>query len=309
MREQENRDRQREELEHDNSIVNYLILRIEQGSATGFEKALVVRSLRDQFYNYYKRLKDYNKVEYPSLNPNWDKNSDWAKETSNRINRLNKLNIFNDSQLKTAIEQDYQYIIDHLEQDNNPVAREIKKLEREYRMQQKGDIHFTPEQLVNTILEYADISEGEKVLEPSAGIGSIVDRVKEITNNIDVVEWNYSFNNLLKLKGYNVIGSDFMQLNNHNVYDKIVMNPPFSKECEHIKQAYKMLKNNGRIVAITSPHYTFANDKESKEFREWLNNLDYEIIDVDKNIQFDKTNVATKILIINKDEASYNVAM
>lgn len=174
-------------------------------------------------------------------------------------------------------------------------------------MQQKGDINFTPKELTQLLIDYADIKETDRVLEPTAGIGNIVDILKDYTNNIDCIEYMYNYNELLKLKGFNVVGSDFMECENYNTYDKVVANFPFSREIEMIKHAYKMLKSDGKIVVITSNHWTFANDKQSIDFREWLNNLDYEIYESD--IKFEFTNVNYKILIINKDENINSVAM
>lgn len=174
-------------------------------------------------------------------------------------------------------------------------------------MEQRGDVNFTPKELVNVLIDYADIKEEDHILEPTAGIGNIADQLKEYTNNIDCIEYMHSYNELLKLKGYNVIGYDFMECDKYNTYDKIVGNVPFSKEIEMIKHAYKMLKSNGKLIIITSPHWTFANDKESINFREWLNDLDYEVYESD--ISFEFTNVNYKILIINKDENINNIAM
>lgn len=176
-------------------------------------------------------------------------------------------------------------------------------------MQQKGDVNFTSsKELLNILMNYADIQPNDKVLEPSAGIGNIADKIKEYTNNIDVCEYGYSYAELLKLKGYNVLENDFLKLDKYNTYDKVIANPPFSDEQNHIRHMYNMLKNDGRLVTICSPHWTFANDKQSQEFRNWLENLDYEVYDVPEK-SFEFTNVNCKILIINKNESDMDKAI
>ena len=306
---QESRDRKRQELLKDNYILEYLKNRIEIDNISGFEKELINRILRDEFNSYYLRLTKYNQESiFPVANENWEKESEWYKEQERRIRRLNKIEIYDNRKLTNIVLNDYKYIIDNLENNFNPLEMKIKKLENEYRMMQKGDINFTPKQLVKKLIELADIKENDKILEPSAGIGFIADELKQITNNIDVVEYNHSFKELLKLKGYSVVGDDFLNYSNYNTYDKIVMNPPFSEETKHIKNAYKCLKSEGKIVAITSPHWTFANDKESIEFREWLDNTNY-YETFESDIKFEKTNVNYKILVIEKLENNNSVAM
>lgn len=314
MNEQSNRDNQRQALEKDNLILIYIKEKINIGNTSGFEKALITRSLRDDFKSYYRNYMDkvkYNREEdniYPKINPSWE-GSQWNKDIEKRIKRLKEINLNDDIQLKNCLKSDYKEIINSIENKNqeSEIEQKIKKLEREYKMQQKGDINFTPKELVNILINYADIKETDHVLEPTAGTGNIADLLKYYTNNIDCIEYMYNYNELLKLKGYNVIGSDFMECTNYNSYEKIIANFPFSREQEMIKHAYKMLKSDGKMVVITSNHWTFANDKESINFREWLNNLDYEVYESD--ISFEFTNVNYKILIINKDENINSVAV
>lgn len=316
MREQENRDKQRMEFEADNRYLNYLLDKVQEKNINDFEIELITRTLREEFYSYYRRYTDNKKRSqqdkyrlYPFVNPNWGSDSDWYKEQQRRIKRLEKLCIKNESELVDFMEKKFIPIVDIVEKNNgvNENELKIKKLEREYKMEQKGDINFTPKELVNILIDYADIQEGEKILEPSAGIGNIADELKKKSNNIDVLEYMYNYNELLKMKGFNVVGNDFMNYNRKNYYDKVVMNPPFSKEQEHIKHAYECLKDGGKIIAITSPHWTFASDKKSAEFREWLDNMTYDIYESD--IKFEFTNVAYKILVIDKEENINSIAM
>jgi type I restriction-modification system DNA methylase subunit len=149
------------------------------------------------------------------------------------------------------------------------------------------------------MIQYAHINENSRVLEPSAGIGNIADQIKKTTNNLDVVEYMNHFSELLRLKGHNVVGNDFLEYETDDKYDAIIMNPPFSDEQNHIKHAYDLLKNDGILVSISSPHWTFANDKNSVEFRQWLENETYFTEDL-KSGTFEMTGVASKIIVIKK---------
>lgn len=153
--------------------------------------------------------------------------------------------------------------------------RNIKAKERQLANAKIEGFFPTPKAIVEKMLDEADIKPGEKVLEPSAGKGNIADAIRESypDNALDVVEWNASLNELLTEKGHNVVGVDFLQQSGE--YDKIIMNPPFEKgqDIDHIKHAYSLLNDGGRVVCIMSEGPFFRSDKKATEFREWLDSL------------------------------------
>lgn len=153
--------------------------------------------------------------------------------------------------------------------------RNIKAKERQLANAKIEGFFPTPKAIVEKMLDEADIKPGEKVLEPSAGKGNIADAIRESypDNALDVVEWNASLNELLSEKGHNVVGVDFLQ--HSGEYDKIIMNPPFEKgqDIDHIRHAYSLLKDGGRVVCVMSEGPFYRNDKKATEFREWLDSL------------------------------------
>jgi type I restriction-modification system DNA methylase subunit len=185
----------------------------------------------------------------------------------------------------------------------NPREQKIKQLEREYKLIQKGDVNFTPPSVAEKMLQYARIDHNSKVLEPSCGIGNIADKIKTITEHVDVCEFSFQFVELLELKGYNVVSQDFLQYNKQGYYDAIIMNPPFSKnqDITHLQHAYKLLQNNGTLVCITSPHWQFANDKASQDFREWIEDKTHFVKELASGT-FEMTGVASRIVVIEKNE-------
>ncbi|ENT5164398.1 PLxRFG domain-containing protein [Pseudomonas aeruginosa] len=58
-------------------------------------------------------------------------------------------------------------------------------------------------------------------------------------------------------------------------YDRIVMNPPFSKgrDIQHVQHAYSLLKPGGRLVAVMSEGAFFQSNKAAENFRAWLDGL------------------------------------
>lgn len=311
--EQAGRDRKINSYEIDIKLLEYVSEKlINNEPITSLEENLIISSFRTEIHQHY--IMKYGKYpqdpKIPQINHSWDKNSQYNLEIPKRQARLKKARIANNSDLLNAVEE-YKKIYDNIDRYIDPVEQKINKLTNEYKMNQRGDIHFTDnKKLLEQLIELADIQKDDIILEPSAGIGSITDELKKHTsiNNIEVCEYMNSYSELLKLKGYNVIKNDFLKLDKYNYYDKIVANVPFSVEQEHIQHIYKMLKPNGKAVIITSSHYTFANDKKSIEFRNWLNELTHEIMDVPEK-SFSHTNVNCRILVIDKDVNNSQIAM
>ncbi|EXG87801.1 hypothetical protein K413DRAFT_4702 [Clostridium sp. ASBs410] len=310
MREQEGREAKIEGYRLDLNILSCLLDTAQKRELTSLEAALLTESFRDSIHSYYKRFETWNlpegkrpssarPVEYPEKDPNYP-NSWWNEEVPKTQKRLQKANISNTQELVKTIEE-YKVIIEMVNKPQDQTALKIKRLERECKMMQKGDINFTPSEVAQRLVELARITEGAKVLEPSAGIAAIADEMRKITNDIDVVEQMSTFRELLLLKDYNLVGDDFLQYQSEPIYDAIIMNPPFSDEQNHIKHAYDLLKDGGTLVSISSPHWTFANDKKSIEFRQWLENETYFTEDL-KSGTFEMTGVASKIIVIEKSE-------
>ena len=136
----------------------------------------------------------------------------------------------------------------------------------------------TPPALVARMIELADLSANDVILEPSAGKGHIADAIWEhigVDNVcIDVCEILPENVDALTDKGYDVYGnfhthvSDILE--NDDAYDKIMMNPPFErqKDIEHVTLAYELLARGGKLVAIMSAGVMFRENKKTVEFRE-----------------------------------------
>lgn len=137
------------------------------------------------------------------------------------------------------------------------------------------DFFPTPPAVAENLVERADIQEGMRVLEPSAGTGRIADALRGAGATPDVLEVSSDLRAILKAKAHNVVGQDFLSYEPGPVYDRIVMNPPFSGrvDIDHVRHAYSLLKPGGRIVAIMSEGPFFASDKKSTAFREWLDEV------------------------------------
>lgn len=144
----------------------------------------------------------------------------------------------------------------------------------------------TPPNLAARMVRIAGIQSEMRVLEPSAGSGNIADAIKEACPgcHLMLVEINSRLVDILRTKGYNgdsLIHNDFLNLmDNERVtfkkieggFDRIIMNPPFEhgQDVDHVRHAFDLLKQGGRLVGIMSEHPFFAEDAKSVAFREWF---------------------------------------
>lgn len=306
MREQDSRDSKIRGYQLDNDILNYLLDRLdEEQPLTKLENALLsgtfrtdIQSKCDAHKRFVSGKAGYD-IKYPAINPEWEKDNWYNIDVPKQQKRLNNAGITNTKTLIEAVGQ-YAKILDVACKPIDQTVQKIKKLERECKMMQKGDINFTPTEVARQLVNLAMIDSNSKVLEPSAGTGAIADCIREVTQNVDVVECMSTFRELLQLKSYNLVGDDFLEYHPIEKYQAIIMNPPFSDEQNHIKHAYSMLADGGTLVSISSPHWTFAGDKKSVEFRNWLDNETYYTKDLASGT-FEMTGVSAKILVIEKN--------
>ena len=115
----------------------------------------------------------------------------------------------------------------------------------------------TPPHIVEQMIDYADIQQGNRILEPSAGTGAILDGLKQSgvdLHNVEAVELNTSLAAALREKYPYVSQGDFLQYGTSAAagFDRILMNPPFKNgiDIKHIEHAYSLLNPGGVLVAI-----------------------------------------------------------
>lgn len=140
----------------------------------------------------------------------------------------------------------------------------------------------TPDDLANHMVSLAGFSPrtrtrtGEpelevfRVLEPSAGMGSITEAILHIASPVHVVSVELDLGRYEVLKNRKLFAGrscqttilgDFLRLNQENLgeFDAVVMSPPFHSENDptaditHVRHAYSFLRPGGRLVAIMHP--------------------------------------------------------
>lgn len=139
----------------------------------------------------------------------------------------------------------------------------------------------TPKPVVELLLDLADLEDGQKVLEPSAGRGNIALPVAEITGSVSCVELLEDNCEALEMAladasvKATVVRGDFLKMTppEFPVYDRVVMNPPFEKQADirHVFHAFKYLKDGGKLVAVMSASVMFRDNNLTREFRDFVN--------------------------------------
>lgn len=166
--------------------------------------------------------------------------------------------------------------------------------------EKKRDQAFlTPPDLARHLAELANV-EGCLVLEPSAGRGALADACMAAgAIAVECFEINSEFADDLLSKEYPVTVGDFLRFNPAKHYERIVMNPPFTKnqDIKHVEHALTFLAEHGTLVAIMMPN------QNRKGFQEIVGSEDYatEIIDVPRGaFKESGTEIATIIIKITK---------
>ena len=163
----------------------------------------------------------------------------------------------------------------------------------------------TPEKLADKLVELADLLPQDTILEPSAGQGAIVEAIRRSGHDglIHCIEIMQANSIILCNKRITHDNCDFLLFPFKVKYSKIIANPPFTKnqDIDHIYKMYECLAVGGRLVSIASESWVNGTQKKQVEFREWLNNVNAEVLDIERGaFKESGTMVGGKIIIINK---------
>lgn len=163
----------------------------------------------------------------------------------------------------------------------------------------KFQAFYTPQGLAARVVSLANVN-GCVVLEPSAGEGALALECQRAgAEAIVCVEINGVATRKLAERGLLYAHADFLVLKPSDLgeFDRVVMNPPFSKnqDVRHVAHALKFLKSGGVLVAIMSPN------TQRKAFDELLSAGRSEVFEVPEGAFAESgTSIRTIILKITK---------
>ena len=270
-------------------VLQFLKQKSETDTLTLLEQNLTVAAFYEDmrcFSASKKYCKDnpYCKFQYP-------------KPDDVRTKRLQKAGITDTDELAAAVEC-FDTLLQSAVIPPDPNAIRLRDMLYRAKMYQKGDIQFTPPELAKELVALAGVRKDSRVLEPEAGIGNIADAAKEVTDHVDCIERMTDFCEILKLKKHNVIANDLLTAETAPIYDAVVMNPPFSEECEHIKRAFDFLRPGGSLVAVCSSSIQWKSTRKYEQFRDWLSEHTHSIDEC--GAKFEMTGVHTVVLVVDK---------
>ena len=155
----------------------------------------------------------------------------------------------------------------------------------------------TPDAVIDTMLSEAEIENGMRILEPSAGDGRILHVMLDCWPESDIRGYEI---NPDRARDAGVRCFDFMQVFPVPEYDRIIMNPPFShgRWYKHVLHAYKFLKPGGRLVAII-PNCAI-NKKHQEEWNLMMRGFVNEIPLPKGTFKESDTMIETRILVVEK---------
>lgn len=142
----------------------------------------------------------------------------------------------------------------------------------------KDDFEFfpTPHEVVVRVMELANIQNGMRVLEPSAGRGALAlaaqsSALDVIVDMFELMPDNNAFLQSLNIKDAKIgEPTDFLSVEPMASFDRVVMNPPFGRQADikHVTHALKFLKPGGLLVSVMASSVTFRSNKLTTDFRE-----------------------------------------
>ena len=177
---------------------------------------------------------------YPDLSPGIQ------KELQEQVGRI--------LELAGGRRQEHFRLCFHFDYDPSFVLREVV-LTGEVPDLKSHQFYPTPDRLVKLMYKRAEVEKEHLCLEPSAGAGAIALR-HPFPDQLTCVEISGFFCRVLSARmDADVREEDFLtwaKYCSHRRYDRILMNPPFSKNqaALHLETAAGLLAEKGRLVAV-----------------------------------------------------------
>lgn len=132
-----------------------------------------------------------------------------------------------------------------------------------------GAFNTSPE-IAAKVAGYAEIWQGARVLEPSAGTGELAKVARAKGATVQCVEIQPGLaHELATVHGFrDTYCRDFLQMSPADLgqFDIVLMNPPFDRgrDCDHVRHAWQFVKPGGKLVAIMAARAEFGDDARHK---------------------------------------------
>jgi len=151
------------------------------------------------------------------------------------------------------------------------------------------ECHVTPAGVAARMVDYLELTDTSQVLEPEAGTGNLIAALLAAgcsANHIAAIEMHHDLASLIRARfdgQVTVTQMDFLGMHSGEMFDRVIMNPPFRGVRQHVARAVQALKAGGVLVALVPITFNHAHV-------ETLETLD--------NTTFASAKVSTKIIRI-----------
>jgi hypothetical protein len=184
------------------------------------------------------------------------------------------------------------------------------------------DFYPTPDNVINKMITGLDFDYIHSILEPEAGKGNIIDKLKEVEKpkysydekkynfDIDCIENDDNLRSILKDKNYRLVYNDFLTYDTMKEYDLIIMNPPFSNGCKHLLKALEMQERNGGAIICLLNAETLKNDytndrkelnRRLKEYSATIEYLQESFIEAERSTSVEVALIKVKLPEVKRD--------
>lgn len=223
----------------------------------------------------------------PLISSEWERS--YIQDAFTDDMRLRRMGLTNRAHLIGALAE----LENHISGNETPERIKEKQIDRKFIGRDIAGFFPTPEALTMHILTMIDFPEGCSTSEPGAGLGHLA----KFLPDPECFEINPDLADALKEKGFNVVGSDWLQ--NKKKFDRIVMNPPFEKgQAEtHTRHAYDCLKPNGKLVSVLPANV-------SEDFQQWAQDKGnvYPVRHGEFKTAFRRTGVSVRLVYLEKGD-------
>ncbi len=127
----------------------------------------------------------------------------------------------------------------------------------------------TSDDLAKRVADWADISAGVTVLEPSAGTGQLAKAARDLGGLVTCMELQEGLaHELAHVHRFRTFRGDFLKATPRDLgqFDRVLMNPPFDRgrDCDHVRHAWQFVKPGGILVAIMAARAEHGEDSRHR---------------------------------------------
>jgi hypothetical protein len=222
--------------------------------------------------------------------------------------RLVSLGLTSGEELRHALRELHRYVVAEVQAD--PVREAIRELVGGGKI---VGFYPTPKPTLKILKPWLpcpvirDDGRPMVVLEPSAGIGNILDWLVDCYPLARFVshEINYRLVDILRMKGHETVVVDYLKTETVPFADLIVANPPFEdgQDIDHFYHSLAQLREGGRLIYIIFESSFTRSDQKATAFQAFVGEFAAHVEKLPaRSFHESGTDVATRFVVVDADD-------